>query len=225
MTRGILIAGIESSLSAAVAAEAGKRVEQYAAAFIPNKLAAPIRDRTAAQPAGSGLVPLTWNPGSPISARTLVLAAENRLERIDQAILVCTPPSLRRQVEELAPADIDTVVNDHIKSWFFLAKELSAVFKTRGGGALALVLSNSGTGTEKGEIPDLIGPSVAASFGSFAGGLLASSVGKPYITMAFSCETGEDAAFAAFIFKILDEGSRRASGKWHRYGRFNLFGR
>jgi NAD(P)-dependent dehydrogenase (short-subunit alcohol dehydrogenase family) len=225
MTRGILIAGIESSLSAAIAAEAGKRVDQYAAAFIPNKLAAPLRDRAAVQPAGRGLVPLTWNPGSPISARTLVLAAENRLERIDQAILVCTPPSLRRQAEELAPADIDTVVNDHIKSWFFLAKELSAVFRARDGGTLALVLSDMGTGMEKGEAPDLMGPSVAASFSSFAGGLLASSVGKAYMTMAFSCGTGEDAAFAAFIFKILDEGSRRASGKWHRYGRFNLFGR
>jgi NAD(P)-dependent dehydrogenase (short-subunit alcohol dehydrogenase family) len=225
MTRGILIAGIESSLSAAIAAEAGKRVEQYAAAFIPNKLAAPLRERTAVQPAGGGLIPLAWNPGSPISARTLVLAAENRLERIDQAILVCTPPSLRRQAEELAPADIDTVVNDHIKSWFFLAKELASVFKARNGGTLALVLSDAGTGTEKGEIPDLIGPSVSASFNSFASGLLASSVGRSYTIAAFSCETGEDAAFAAFIFKILDEGGRRGAGKWHRFGRFSLFGR
>ncbi|MDR3338205.1 MAG: hypothetical protein LBT16_13485, partial [Treponema sp.] len=158
MTRGILIAGIESSLSAAIASEAEKRVEQYAAAFIPNKLAAPIRERAAAPPPESSLIPLTWNPGSPISARTLVLAAENRLERIDQAILVCTPPSLRKQAEELAPADIDTVVNDHIKSWFFLAKELSSAFKARNGGTLALVLSDVSTGMEKGEIPDLMGP-------------------------------------------------------------------
>jgi NAD(P)-dependent dehydrogenase (short-subunit alcohol dehydrogenase family) len=225
MTRGILIVGIESSLSEAIATEAGKRVEQYAAAFIPNKIAAPLRERAAVHPAGSGLIPLAWNPGSPISARTLVLAAENRLEHIDQAILVCTPPSLRRQPEELSPGDIDAVVNDHIKGWFFLAKELSAAFKVRGGGTLALVLSDAGTGMEKGELPDLMGPSVAASFSSFANGLLAVSVGKPYMTLAFSCGAGEDAAFAAFIFKILDEGNRRASGKWHRYGRFSLFGR
>jgi hypothetical protein len=222
MTRGILIAGIESSLSSAIAVEAGKRVEKYAAAFIPNRLVVPVRERAA--PPESGLIPLLWNPGSPISARTLVLAAENRLERIDQAILVCTPPSLRRQAEELAPADIDTVVNDHIKSWFFLARELSATFKV-GGGSLALVLSDLAAGTEKGETPDLMGPSVAASFRSFASGLLASSVGKPYAVKVFSCETGEDAAFAAFVFKILDEGNKRGSGKWHRYGKLNLFGR
>jgi hypothetical protein len=43
MTRGILIVGMESSLSEAVAAEAEKRVEQYAAAFIPNRLSNPVR--------------------------------------------------------------------------------------------------------------------------------------------------------------------------------------
>jgi NAD(P)-dependent dehydrogenase (short-subunit alcohol dehydrogenase family) len=225
MTRGILIAGIDSPLFAAIAAEAGKRTEQYAAAFIPNKLGVPAREWAAARPAGGGLIPLSWNPGSPISARTLVLAAENRLERVDQAILVCTPPALRRQAEELALADIDTVVNDHIKGWFFLVKELTAVFKARNGGTLALVLSSAGTGREKGEIPDLAGPSVAASFTSFSDGILASSAGKPYAALGFSREAGEDTAFSAFIFKVLDENGKRDYGKWHRYGKFNFFGR
>jgi NAD(P)-dependent dehydrogenase (short-subunit alcohol dehydrogenase family) len=225
MIRGILIAGLESSLSAAIAVEAGKRVKQYAAAFIPNKLSVPVRERAVAQSAGDSLIPLSWNPGSPISARTLILAAENRLERIDQAILICTPPSLRRQPEELALADIDTAINDHIKGWFFLVKELTAAFKTHNGGTLVLVLSNAGTRTEKGETPDLMGPSVAASFSSFSSGILASSVGKPYTALGFSSEAGEDTAFAAFIFKILDENSKRNSGKWHRYGKFSFFSR
>jgi hypothetical protein len=227
MTRGILIAGIESPLSAAIAAEAGKRVEQYAAAFISQKLSESAGEsaRSQLESLGSALIPLAWNPGSPISARTLALAAENRLEHIDQAILVCTPPPLRRSAEELAPADSDAAVNDHIKSWFFLVKELASVFKARKAGALALVLADTAAVSEKGEIPDLIGPSVAASFRAFAQGLLASSVGKPYETMAFSSETGEAELFASFIFKILDEGGKRNSGKWHKYGKFSLFGR
>jgi NAD(P)-dependent dehydrogenase (short-subunit alcohol dehydrogenase family) len=236
MTRGILIAGIESSLSAAVAEEAGKRVEQYATAIIPNKLAEAVRSSKSQSVQGSGLLPLMWNPGSPISARTLVMAAENRLGRIDQAILVCTPPPVRREAEELAPADIDTVVNDHIKGWFFLVKELAAAFSIRArngseeekagpAGTLALVLADTGIVSEKGEIPDLMGPSVAASFRSFAQGLLASSVGKPYQTLAFSSETGEDSLFASFIFKILDEGNKRSSAKWFKYGKFSFFGR
>jgi hypothetical protein len=225
MTRGILIAGIESSLSEALAAEAGKRVEQYAAALIPNRLSEPVRERPHPTEGKNARITLDWNPGSPISARTLVLAAENRLGHIDEAILVCTPPSVRRPVEQLAPADIDIVVTDHIKGWFFLAKELAAAFKARNAGTLALVLSDFSAGAEKGDAPDLMGPSAAASFRSFAQGLLASSQDKPYQTLGFSSETGEDAEFAAFIFKTMEDGNKRNAGRWQKFGRVGFFGR
>jgi NADP-dependent 3-hydroxy acid dehydrogenase YdfG len=218
MTRGILIAGIESSLSAAIAAEAGKRVERYAAAFIPNRLSEASRDKASAHVESPALIPITWNPGSPISARTLVLAAQNRLEHIDDAILICTPPVVRKQVDELAPGDIETVVNDHIKGWFFLAKELAAAFKSRNTGTLALVLSESGTEG------DLMGPSAAASFRAFTQGLLSQAAGKPYHTLAFSSDTADDGEFAAFIFKVIEEGPKRNVEKWHKYGKQGLGG-
>jgi NADP-dependent 3-hydroxy acid dehydrogenase YdfG len=225
MTRGILIAGADSSLSEAVAAEAGKRVEQYAAAFILNRLSDPVRDRPGPAEGRQARISLDWNPGSPISARTLVLAAENRLDHIDEAIVVCTPPSVRRPVEQLAPADIDIVVNDYIKGWFFLVKELAAAFKARNAGTLALVLSDAGFGNEKRDAPDLMGPSVSAAFRAFVQGLLAAAPNKPYQTLAFSSETGEDAEFAAYIFKIIEENNKRNLGRWHKYGRLGLFGR
>jgi hypothetical protein len=225
MIRGILIAGIESSLSEAVAAEAGKRVEQYAAAFIPNRLLNPVRERPLTAEGGKARISLDWNPGSPISARTLVLAAENRLDHINEAILICTPPSVRRPVEHLAPADIDVVVNDHIKSWFFLTREIIAAFEARSAGTLALVLSDVDIGGEKKDAPDLMGPSVSASFRAFVQGLLAAAPNKPYQVMAFSSETGEDAEFAAYIFKIIEENNKRNLGRWHKYGRLGLFGR
>jgi hypothetical protein len=225
MTRGILIAGIDSSLSEAVAAEAEKRVEQYAAAFILNRLSVTIREHPQPVEGKKARISLDWNPGSPISARTLVLAAENRLDRVDEAILVCTPPSMRRPAEQLAPADIDIVVNDYIKGWFFLVKELASAFKVRNAGTLALVLSDIGSGNGKGDAPDLMGPSVSASFRAFAQGLLAAAPSKPYQTLAFSSETGEDADFAAYIFKIIEENNRRNMGRWHKYGRLGFFGR
>jgi hypothetical protein len=223
MTRGILIAGTESSLSAAIAAEAAKRVESFAAAFIPNRLSPPsgggINDAVA-----RALIPLIWNSGSPISARSLTLAAENRLERIHEAILVCVPPSLYRRPDELVSSDIDIMTNDYIKGWFFLVKELTALFKARKSGTLVLVLSEN-YGGAKGAGVDLMGPSVSASFRSLAQGLQAASVGEPYEVLAFSCEAGEDPAFAAFVFKIMEENNKRNTGKWHKFGRLGLFGR
>jgi NAD(P)-dependent dehydrogenase (short-subunit alcohol dehydrogenase family) len=223
MTRGILIAGAESSLSAALAAEAGKRVEHFATAFIPDRLGNPVRERQ--EPAGGAAFRLSWNPGSPISARSLILAAQNRLGRIDEAFLVCTPPSVRQAAELMAPGDIETLVNDHIKGWFFLAKELSALFAARQGGTLALVLSDISAPGNREDPVDLMGPSVAASFRAFATGLLSLSYGKAHQTLAFSSDAGEDPGFAAFIFKLVDEGSRRDAGKWHKYGKLGFFGR
>lgn len=209
----------------AVAAEAGKRVEQYAVSFIPNRFSEPVRERPQPAEGGKARISLDWNPGSPISARTLVLAAENRLDRIDEAILVCTPVPVRRTVEHLASADIDIVVNDHIKSWFFLVKELTAAFTARSAGTLALVLSDAGAGNAKGDAPDLLGPSVGASFRAFVQELLSAAPLKPYQTLAFSSETGEDTEFAAYIFKTIEENSRKNMGRWHKYGRLGLFGR
>jgi hypothetical protein len=221
MTRGILIAGSESPLSAAVAAEAAKRVDRFAAALIPgDPSAGPDREAPDAR------ISLGWNPGSPISARALVLAAENHLEHIDEALLICTPPPVRKPADALVPGEIEAIVNDYIKGWFFLVKELSAAFKARKTGSLALVLQDISPGGGRDDAVDLMGPPVTASFRALAQGLLAASIGEPYQVLGFSAsETGEDGDFAAFIFKILEEGGRRNAGKWHKYGKLSFFGR
>jgi NAD(P)-dependent dehydrogenase (short-subunit alcohol dehydrogenase family) len=192
MTRGILIIGNSSALSAAVAAEAGKRVEHFAAAFIPNRLQPTLESvSTSIQPSMDAQIVLNWNPGSPVSARTLLLAAENRLERIDDAILVCAPPSIHKRPTELAPADVEILVSDHIKGWFFLVKELVSVFKAKKAGNLALVLSEFDT--KRGLLfdankngPDFVGLTIAASFRAFTQAMLDSASGEVFKIMCFS---------------------------------------
>jgi hypothetical protein len=224
MTRGILIAGNESLLCAAIAAQAAKRVERFAQALLPNRISEQGRGspRASYPPADPGALPLVWNPGSPISARTLVLSAEHQLERIDEAILVCSPPSLRRPVAEILPLDIEILVNDHIKGWFFLVRELAGIFRSRRAGTLALVVPDLGSGRD--DQADLLGLPAAAAFRALAQGILASSSAEPYLTLGFSSqEAGENENFAAYILKIVDEAGRRNSGKWYKYGRFNFF--
>jgi hypothetical protein len=221
MTRGILIAGNESSLFAAMAAEASRRVERFATAVIPNRIS-----ESAPESAESARIPLGWNPGSPVSARSLVLAAENRLEHVDEAILICAPPSVRRKAEDLIPGELEILVNDHIKGWFFLVRELALLFKGRNRGVLSLVLSDRGSGGGKDETADLLGPAAAASFRALTQSLLNGSLNEPYQILAFSSsEIGEDASFASLVFKTMEEDTRRNSGKWYKYGKFGLFGR
>jgi hypothetical protein len=221
MSRGIFIAGNESALTRAIETEAGNRVEQYAAAFIPNRLTGALKSPPVEN---EKRLPLEWNPSSPISARTLILAAENRLERIDEAILVCSPPSIRSSAAVLPLSDVEVMINDQIKGWFFLVRELAAAFTSRKHGTIALVYPGMSAGIVKDDAVDILGPSALASFNALAQGLLANAYNDLYITMGFSCsDTGNEAAFAAFIYKSIDEGNKRSNGKLHKFGKFNLF--
>jgi hypothetical protein len=239
MERGILIAGNESTLSAAIAAEAGKRAERFCAAFIPyplerrktaqKELPAPMERRQSVAIAGPALIPLAWNPGSPVSARALTLAAENQLGQIKTAILICTPPAVRKHAADLNPANIEIIINDYIKGWFFLVKELASIFTARKAGALALALTDTAGGGGQ-DNPDLIGPSVSASFQAFAQALMASSRDEPYDVYGFtvpagsygSSNTGDDTNVGAFVFKVIED-SKRNSGKWHKFGSWRPF--
>ena len=223
MTRGIFIAGNDSALSRAIEAEVMKRVDSFAVAQIPNRLAG--ASKNSAQ-TNEKRISLDWNPSSPISARTLILAAENRLDRVDEAVLICSPPSIRSSAAALPLADVEIMINDHIKGWFFLIKELAAIFTSRQRGTLALVYPDisGNAGNNKDDAADILGPSSLASFRALTHGLLTAAHNEPYITMGFSCsDTGNEAAFAAFMYKYIDEGNKRSNGKLHKFGKFNLF--
>ena len=220
-----MIAGNESSLFSTVAAEAVKRVESYAYAIIPNRFYIPEGvPPPPAEPAGKG-IPLTWTPSSPISARTLVVATENRLGRISNAILVCSPPAVYRTAETLAPEEIEILVNDNIRGWFFLIRELALNFRRLGTGSLSFIAPelcpDSGT---KNAQTDLLGPSALASFRAFAQGILSSSSNEPFQAMGFTVpESGAKEEFAAWLFKVIDEGANKNSGKWQKYPKLPFF--
>ncbi|MDR2923294.1 MAG: hypothetical protein LBU85_08140 [Treponema sp.] len=221
MSRGILIAGNESVLLSAIEAEAAKRTESYVFAPISNRFTGADARPSADSPAR---ILLEWNPGSPISARTLVLAAENRLEHINEAILVCNPPQVRRETAHLNFSDVEILFNDHVKGWFFLVKELAAAFKARGEGALSLVYPDINEAAGEEEAPDFLGHSALAVFRSLTRDLLAAAFSEPFLTLGFTgSESGDDAGFAAFIFKQLEDKNRRGNGKLHKYGKTGFF--
>ena len=218
MTRGYFLTGNECPLYSALAAEIEKRVEQFACAAIINPAAVKTEE-----PDSSKRIPLSWNPGSPISNRTLMLSAENRLGQINDALLVCAPPAIYKPAEALIPAEIETMINTHIKGWFYIVRELAIYLRARGSGTLTFVMPEPGpAGGES--VSDLFGAPAAASFRALAREMLLSAAVEPFQIMAFSNqEAGREKEFAAWMFKIHDEGSKKNSGKWHKYAKFPLF--
>jgi hypothetical protein len=221
MAGGILIAGNESALLSAIEAEAAKRTESYAIAPISNRFSGAEPGPAVDSPAR---ILLDWNPSSTISAHTLVLAAENRLKHFSEAILVCSPPQARRDAANLSFADVEMLVNDHIKGWFFLVKELAAAYKAKGEGTLSLVYPDINESATADEAPDLLGHSALAVFRSLTRDLLAAMFNEPFLTLGFTgSETVDNTGFAAFIFKQLEEKNRRGNGKLHKYGKLGFF--
>ena len=212
-----MIAGNNGALTQAIEAETARRAGQYALALIPDREARPETAANAAR------IPLDWNPGSPISARTLILAVENRLGHVDEAILVCDPPLARRAEKAgISLAGIEALVNDQIKGWLFLVRELALAFRARGEGTLALVYPEPGAA--KDDAGDIAGQAAFAVFRSLVSSLLASAAGEPYFVQGFSGgDAGDEAGFAAFIAKQLEDGGRRGSGKLHKYGKLGIF--
>lgn len=209
-----MVVGNTGPLSLAIAMEAAKRVQELAVAWFPPRQVEPP------------FLPLEWNPSSPISAKSLVLGAQNRLGKIDEAILVCAPPALRKDLAQVSPQELDSLMDDHIKGWWYLARELVSALRSRKAGTLALVLSEAPAQGNKDDPEDLMGPVIGSAFRSLAQGLLASSYADPFRTLAFSTtDVGDDGAYAAFVYKIIDEDNKRNSGKWHKYGKVGLFGR
>jgi len=227
MTRGILVVGNDSSLFSAATAEAAKRVESFISVQIPNSF--PITDSGAVLPpqaeTAKGAVPLSWNPASPISARTLVLSSESRLGKINNAVLVCSPPAVFKTADTLTPQDIDILVNDEIKGWFLLARELVLYFRRIGSGSLSFLAPELSSGNDtKNTSVDLLGPAALASFQAFVQSILSSTINEPYQVMGFTgFEAGSEGEFASWLFKIIDEGSKKNSGRWHRYAKLRLF--
>ena len=224
MTKGILVAGNDSALLNAIETEVAKRVAHYAFASIPNRFSNVRENPSYVMSPIKARMPLDWNPGSAISARTLILAAENRLGVVEEAILVCSPPSAPCAAASLKPVDIEVLASDHIKSWLFLTKELAAGFKARGQGTLVLVYPETDVDGGKDGPADILGAMAAASFRSLARKLFAAASSEAYVVQGFiGGGAGNEADFAGFIFRQLDDAKRRVSGKIHKYGKTGFF--
>jgi hypothetical protein len=208
MNSTTLIAGAGQSLLTALSAESVRRGNKTALALIPDSRNASDDDRLR-----DLAERLDWNPPSPISAGALILEAETRAGPLDSAIIACTAPD-RTAASDFSPVGIDYIVNNHIKSYMFLAASLMRRFRARQTGTLALIL------LEEQEAGLLAAP-VFSSFRAFANCLLAqSSEGAPRAA-AFDCNTRSSQGLdeiAGYVFKTLAENKKL--GRWFKFNKF-----
>jgi NAD(P)-dependent dehydrogenase (short-subunit alcohol dehydrogenase family) len=173
----------------------------------------------AGAPAGGGklsaeyrakpFISVAWNRRSPVSARNLLLATLNAFGSLDEA-LILAPPGPATALEECSTADIDKAFDD-FRGTVFLARELLAHFRARGGGVLSMICTSS-------RAPDQAGPAVEQAvreaFHGFASALLASHAAGALVLNGFHGHGTGPEEYSAFIERTLEEKARKITGRW-----------
>ncbi len=159
--------------------------------------------------AAASFVSIAWNRRSPVSARNLLLATLNAFGGLDDA-LILEPPAPAAPLERCPTADIDRAFDD-CRGIVFLARELLAYFKARGGGALCMVSSSPRAPDQTGSAVE---QAVREAFRGFASALLASNTAGAFVLNGFQGNGTGPEEYSAFIDRTLEEKARKITGRW-----------
>lgn len=89
-----------------------------------------------------------WNRSSPVSAKTLVVNAENQLKQIDGAVLFFDAPCFNRLFTHNSIEEFNRASDELVLSYTYLAFEILKRFEKKNQGKLFFVLQNMQTQAE-----------------------------------------------------------------------------
>ncbi len=165
---------------------------------------------------------VSWNRRSALSARSVVLHAQNLYGRLDEAVIVFSPVRESVPFHESSIVSIENRTDAEVKGYLFMMREILALFqKQRSGTLLLAVLEPEG---------ELQSPLEAISYGGFVSG--AEAMQRYYANEALevrlcSSRSNDAAGYAGHIVEVLEAPrARRARLVWRRYqARGRIFSR
>ncbi|MDR1316614.1 MAG: SDR family NAD(P)-dependent oxidoreductase [Spirochaetales bacterium] len=162
---------------------------------------------------------IAWNPRSPLSARTLVTEAWNDLEAVDEVIVSFFADTGKKEFHDMAFADMEKVVDDSIKSYFFLVKEIFIALRGQKKGVLSFAYHDGGV-----EVLPPLQAAAAAAFRAFASSLFAQYQNEPFTLYGYYSSLAETRAFARFLSRLADTRTEKTARRWVRFsGKSGLF--
>lgn len=142
----------------------------------------------------------SWNPASPISARSIVLQAENTFETIGTAIIPFDADAFEDSFSKFCPETISKGVDSMILGYMYMVSELLSRFEKYGEGNMVFFY-NSTSGKEKG----IITSAAAAAFCNLAEKTAALYAGKPAGIVLVKNETEPTQESADWLFQYLGQ--------------------
>jgi NADP-dependent 3-hydroxy acid dehydrogenase YdfG len=163
------------------------------------------------------LLLVDWNRSSPISARNVLLAAVNRFDALDEALLLQAPHLPGGPLQGLSYEAIERAVDVWVKGTLFLAKGILETFAQRRSGSLALV-QQAGQGARLPPLEAALRESVRAAARSLSAAARRPRGARLLRVNSFECHDPEawDAqagAFAAFVLETMQGRAQKANGR------------
>ena len=152
-----------------------------------------------------------WRRASPISARNMMLKAQNTLGEMNDFIVLGNPVSLPSGFHDLKVDVLDRDIDEWVKGNLFLLRDILVHCMDREQSNVSLVCLIH-------EISDSpLSDTIRRSFLGLAHALLGVYGGGAFNIQAFESAADLTEEFALYIFRTLTERSGRAAGKWMRY--------
>jgi len=167
-------------------------------------------------------VTVTWNRRSALSARSVVLHAQNLYGRLDEAVIVFSPVRESVPFHESSIVSIENRTDAEVKGYLFMIREIVSYFQKQRSGRLVLAVQEAAS--------EVRSPLEAMSLGSFISA--AEALQQFYRNEALEIRlchshSDDDQVYASFILVALDAPApRRPRTEWLRYAaRGGMFSR
>jgi NAD(P)-dependent dehydrogenase (short-subunit alcohol dehydrogenase family) len=167
-------------------------------------------------------VTVTWNRRSALSARSVVLHAQNLYGRLDEAVIVFSPVRESVPFHESSIVSIENRTDAEVKGYLFMIREIVSYFQKQRSGRLVLAVQEAAS--------EVRSPLEAMSLGSFisaAEALQQFYRNEPLEIRLCHSHSDDDQGYASFILDALDAPApKRPRTEWLRYAaRGGMFSR
>lgn len=169
---------------------------------------------------GERLVYLPWQRRSLISARGLLLRAEQEREGLDSILVVASPEGVHSPLHQTESVQIEERIDESLKGYLFLVKESLAYLIRRGEGRFTFVLYDGGA-----EIMAPLDAAIRSALTGLMESLFEFYASEPIELSALHAGSAETGEMAQWILDTMKGPHAKREGRWVRYGRrTGLFG-
>lgn len=208
MERTLLITGRQSPLADDLLQEALSRSFSVLATYDPTLGEPEVPDDFS-----DDLVYVEWNRRSPISARSVLLQAENVAGTLEEVFVVYSAEGVTVPFHETQASRIEEAVDGAVKGYLFLLREALSHALRRGGTGVNIVVQDSGS--------ELLPPLEAATYGGFlaaARSLMTFYEEESVQVRGFQSASAGGREFAKYILDTIREKGEKAAGRWNKFG-------